>query len=154
MANTSIYAAFERFWQHTVALVGNYETKDDAQMKLDEAKAYADNTGGKIYIQNDEPTGVESGALWIDMDAGSYSRPSHTITYNLTNCTSSNTIESISDGGTYSATFTASSGYIDNYRAEMGGTVLRNVFTQTGSRTVTLNINKVIGDLIITVQSE
>lgn len=50
MANESIRAAFERFWQHVVAKVGekadinhthnNYETKQDANSKLAEAKQY------------------------------------------------------------------------------------------------------------------
>ena len=29
MANTSIYAAFERMWQHIVAKLGNYALKDE-----------------------------------------------------------------------------------------------------------------------------
>lgn len=32
----------ERLWQHIVAKVGAYETKDDADSKLAQAKSYAD----------------------------------------------------------------------------------------------------------------
>lgn len=77
MANQSILAAFERFWQHTIAKLGNkadidhthdvvtsaiqdgngnvitstYETKNDASSKLTEAKSYADSAA--TTVKND-----------------------------------------------------------------------------------------------------
>lgn len=58
MANSSIYAAFERMWQHVVVKVGGkanlnhtheeYETKTDASTKYIEAKTYADNAANKV----------------------------------------------------------------------------------------------------------
>ena len=49
MANTSIYAAFEKMWQHVNDKIG---TKEE-----------------KIYKQNEEPAEAVEGSLWIDMDA-------------------------------------------------------------------------------------
>lgn len=58
MTNESIRAAFERFWFHVVAKIGDkanvdhthdiYETKADASNKLAEAKSYADNAATKV----------------------------------------------------------------------------------------------------------
>lgn len=47
MANASIFAAFERMWQHIMNL---FETKADATLKLEEAKAYFANDYLDLYI--------------------------------------------------------------------------------------------------------
>ena len=54
MANTSIYNAFDRMWQHTVAAIG-------------------EKAGNKVYVQADEPTDAQTGELWYDTDDGSES---------------------------------------------------------------------------------
>lgn len=47
MANASIFAAFERMWQHIMNL---FETKTDATLKLEKAKAYFANDYLDLYI--------------------------------------------------------------------------------------------------------
>ena len=62
MANSSIYAAFERMWQHVTTAVNKkadanhshnelYYTETEINTKLDETKTYADNVG--LNIKND-----------------------------------------------------------------------------------------------------
>jgi hypothetical protein len=48
MANASIFAAFERMWQHILL---KFEGKEP-----------------KIYKQSDEPVDAPDGSLWIDLD--------------------------------------------------------------------------------------
>ena len=138
MTNTSILAAFERMWQHVVAALGNKADIDHTH----------ESDGSSIYVQANEPTDAQSGALWVDTDADMCN-----ITYNLTNCTSNNIIESITFGEPYTATFTCSSAYMMvNYIATIDGKPC-GTFTRNNSRSVTLDILAITGDLIITVDA-
>lgn len=57
MANASILAAFERMWQHVVAVVGN-------KADTDHTHDITDMTG--FYVQDTEPTEASTGSVWVD----------------------------------------------------------------------------------------
>ena len=68
----------------------------------------------------------------------------YSVTYNLTNCTSDNTSESVVEGESYSATITANEGYnLDNVTVVHNG---ESVTVTNGSFT----IDSVSGDIVIT----
>ena len=78
----------------------------------------------------------------------------YTITRNLTNCTSSNTANSVNQGASYSATVTPNSGYeLMNVAITMGGTnVTSTVYTYQNGNAV-INIPNVTGNVVITIQA-
>lgn len=79
---------------------------------------------------------------------------SYTITRNLINCTSSNNINSVAQGTTYSTTVKPNSGSeLLNVAITMGGTdVTSSVYTYQNGNAV-INIPSVIGNIVITVQA-
>ena len=79
---------------------------------------------------------------------------SYTITRNLINCTSSNNINSVAQGTTYSTTVTPNSGSeLLNVAITMGGTdVTSSVYTYQNGNAV-INISSVTGNVVITVQA-
>ena len=79
---------------------------------------------------------------------------SYTITRNLINCTSSNNINSVAQGTTYSTTVTPNSGSeLLNVAITMGGTdVTSSVYTYQNGNAV-INIPSVTGNVVITVQA-
>ena len=79
---------------------------------------------------------------------------SYTITRNLTNCTSSNSINSVAQGTTYSTTVTPNSGSeLLNVAITMGGTdVTSSVYTYQNGNAV-INISSVTGNVVITVEA-
>lgn len=79
---------------------------------------------------------------------------SYTITRNLINCTSSNNINSVAQGTTYSTTVRPNSGSeLLNVAITMGGTdVTSSVYTYQNGNAV-INISSVTGNIVITVQA-
>ena len=78
----------------------------------------------------------------------------YTITYNLTNCSSSNTATTITEGEAYSSTISCTSAYmLQQCRVTMGGTYI-TAFSQTGSRKGTISIASVTGDIVITALAD
>lgn len=79
---------------------------------------------------------------------------SYTITRNLINCTSSNNINSVAQGTTYSTTVRPNSGSeLLNVAITMGGTdVTSSVYTYQNGNAV-INISSVIGNVVITVEA-
>ena len=74
----------------------------------------------------------------------------YTITYNLTNCSSSNTETTIIEGSSYNSSISCASNYaISEYDVTMEGGGEKNI-TQTGGRKITINIPEVTGNIIIT----
>lgn len=70
----------------------------------------------------------------------------HTVTNNLTNCTSDNAAMSVSDGGSYTATLTPSDGYVlDIVTVTMGGTDI----TSTAYADGVITIGNVTGNIVI-----
>ena len=49
MANSSIYAAFERMWQHVIAALGNKANLDHAHDDIYYTKEEIDNKGGSEF---------------------------------------------------------------------------------------------------------
>lgn len=78
----------------------------------------------------------------------------YTITRNLTNCTSSNTANSVNQGASYSATVTPSSGYeLMNVAITMGdANVTSSVYTYQNGNAV-INIPSVTNNVVITIQA-
>lgn len=78
-------------------------------------------------------------------------KPVYTVTYNLTNCTSSNTVTNVVEGDPFTTSISCTSEYmLYGYSAQMGGvTVPSDAWVQTGSRTATLNIEAVTGNVVI-----
>lgn len=75
----------------------------------------------------------------------------YSITNNLTNATTSNSISSIIEGSNYTATITASSGYLVNtIKVTMGGTDV----TSTAVSGNNISIENVTGDIVITVTTK
>lgn len=62
MANPSIYAAFERMWQHIVAALGSKANKEEIDAKIDELT--------EIFVQETEPENPEVGDIWVDTSVG------------------------------------------------------------------------------------
>ena len=78
----------------------------------------------------------------------------YTITRNLTNCTSSNTANSVNQGASYSATVTPSSGYERmNVAITMGGTNVTSTVYKYQDGKAVINIPSVTGNVVITVQA-
>ena len=78
----------------------------------------------------------------------------YTITRNLTNCTSSNTANSVNQGASYSATVTPSNGYeLMNVAITMGGTNVTSTVYKYQDGKAVINIPSVTGNVVITVQA-
>lgn len=78
----------------------------------------------------------------------------YTITYNLTNCSSSNTETTITEGDSYTSSISCVSPYIlqqCNVDMEGEGEVTKN---QTGSKNCNINIPEVTGNIIITAMAD
>ena len=89
-----------------------------------------------------------TGNIVITAQAALNSDDGYIITYNLSNCTSSNTKESISNGESYYATITPNSGY------EITGAIITMDgidITSTAFSSNAISIASVTGDIIITV---
>ena len=92
------------------------------------------------YIQ-----GLEDRLTALEASGGSTTL--HTITYNLTNVTSSNTLSKVVSGNAYGTTLTADSGYdIDTVMVTMGGTDVTSDAYSDG----VITIESVTGDVVIT----
>jgi hypothetical protein len=73
------------------------------------------------------------------------------VTNNLTNCTNSNSETSVVNGGAYSATISANSGYtISSITVTMGGVDITSTAVSGGN----INIASVTGDIVITAVAE
>ena len=71
------------------------------------------------------------------------------VTYDLTNAASSNTASFVNDGGSYTTTLTANSGYaLSSVTVTMGGTDITN--TAYNANTGLVSIASVTGDVVIT----
>ena len=89
-----------------------------------------------------------TGNIVITAQAALNSDDGYIITYNLSNCVSSNTKESVSNGESYYATITPNSGYeITGAIITMDGVDI----TSTAFSSNTISIASVTGDIIITV---
>lgn len=95
---------------------------------------------------------VSNGVLKAkDNSSGGGTTPTtYTITNNLTNCTTSNTLKSIKAGRLYETTITPNSGYnISSIKVTMGGTDI----TSSVLSGDTITINKVTGNVVITAKA-
>lgn len=71
----------------------------------------------------------------------------YSITSNLTNCTNSNSVKSVVEGSSYSATISAKSGYkLSSVKVTMGGADISSSAVSGG----TINIANVTGNIVIT----
>lgn len=101
--------------------------------------AYDSNTG-------DITVPAVTGDIVITASAISNAR---SITYALTNAASSNTASFVNDGGSYTTTLTANSGYaLSSVTVTMGGTDITN--TAYNANTGLVSIASVTGDVVIT----
>ena len=104
----------------------------------------ADGTYTVKYEQEDGST-VEIGALVLDNNVY------YSITNTLTNCVNSNGAAQIVEGGSYTATVSANSGYeLSSVTVTMGGVDIAASAVSGGN----INIAKVTGDIVITAVAE
>ena len=102
------------------------------------AAAYDSNTGA-ITVP------VVTGDIVITASAIANAR---SVTYDLTNAASSNTASFVNDGGSYTTTLTANSGYaLSSVTVTMGGTDITN--TAYNANTGLVSIASVTGDVVI-----
>ncbi len=106
------------------------------------------NVTGNIVITA-TATQISSGG---GTGGGDGSFDNYIITYNLTNCTSSNTSEDIFAGTSYSTKITANSGYtMSGIIVTMGGTDITNTVVDSNNN---INISSVNGDITITATAQ
>lgn len=76
----------------------------------------------------------------------------HAITYNLINCTTTSTVTSVEDGGSYNATFRHSSGesYDGSIKVTMGGIDITDDVTTITTR-VSISVPSVTADVVISI---
>lgn len=107
---------------------------------IDITSAAYDNNAGTVTIPE------VTGDIVITASAISNAR---SITYALTNAASSNTASFVNDGGSYTTTLTANSGYaLSSVTVTMGGTDITN--TAYNANTGLVSIASVTGDVVIT----
>lgn len=100
----------------------------------------ADDTYSVKYEMEDGTT-VAIGKLVLD------SNVYYSITNSLTNCTNSNGATQVVEGGSYSATISATSGYeLSSVKVTMGGTDITSSAVSSG----TISIASVTGNIVIT----
>ena len=91
-----------------------------------------------VKFEMEDGSTVDIGDLVLD------SNTYYSVTKNLTNCTVSNSATQVVEGGSYSATVTANSGYtLDSVSVTMGGSAV----SVSGG---VINIASVTGDIVIT----
>ena len=106
------------------------------------------NVTGNIVITA-TATEISSGG---GTGGGDESFDNYIITYNLTNCTSSNTSDTIFAGTSYSTKITANSGYtISGVIVTMGGIDITNTVVDSNNN---INISSVNGDITITANAQ
>ena len=106
------------------------------------------NVTGNIVITA-TATQISSGG---GTGGGDGSFDNYIITYNLTNCTSSNTSNTIFAGTSYSTQITANSGYtISGIIVTMGGIDITNTVVDSNNN---INISSVNGDITITAGAQ
>ena len=80
-----------------------------------------------------------------------YGEPTYTITKNLSNCSSSNTSTSITEGSSYTTSITANDGYVlSSIIVVMGGYDITSSVINRNN----INIPNVTGNIVITVKAE
>ena len=80
-----------------------------------------------------------------------YGEPTYTITKNLSNCSSSNTSTSITEGSSYTTSITANDGYVlSSIIVVMGGYDITSSVVNRNN----INISNVTGNIVITVKAE
>ena len=144
-------------------------TYDDTETKLgatnvQEAIGKVSEQIGNIFVGATQPTnGIE---YWLDTsedgdentgggDSGGEDTPVvpdtyYTVTNNLTNTTTSNSLTSVKEGASYVATFTPDEGYeLYSCTVTMGGVDISTSAYANG----TVRIDEVTGDIVITVKS-
>ena len=87
----------------------------------------------------------------------SYKVQVFTVTNTLNNVTSNNSSETITQGSTYTAKLTPSAGYAlttDNVIVTMGGNTVENAVTKSDGGTVTVEIENVSGDIVVTATAK
>lgn len=102
------------------------------------------STGGSVFAIVRTKENVTLG----DDSGGGVEKPiTYTITNNLTNVTNSNSVTTIEEGSSYSATLSSSSGYeISTVTVTMGGTDITSSVYSNGN----INITNVTGNIVIT----
>lgn len=104
----------------------------------------ADGTYSIKYEMDDGST-VDIGNLVLD------SNTYYSITNSLTNCTNSNSVNEVVEGGSYSATISANSGYeLSSVKVTMGGTDVSASAVSGGN----ISIANVTGNIVITAVAE
>lgn len=114
----------------------------DERGNVDVLPGYSDAENGKVL-------GIVDGTLaWVDAElSDSPESTTHSVTWNLTNVTSSNEVTSASAGASLVAVLTPADGYtLGDVSVTMGGTVLTDVWN---GDTSTLTIHAVTGDVEI-----
>ncbi len=155
-ANISLYV--ERSPHPDGTTDGTKEELDDLYTEVNQLKEEISELGGGL--SDDLKAALlqlASKVAYIDDDGADYYQdlydalyPSYTVTNTLTGCTTSNAAASAIEGSAYSATITASSGYMltgATVSITMGGTDI----TSTAYNNGTISIVSVTGNLIITV---
>ena len=100
-----------------------------------------------VLAENTEQTFIDATNPTI-YDYGIVTR--YTITNNLTNCTTSNSSNEISENSSYTATITADDGYtLSNVTVTMGNTDISGTAVQDG----VITINAATGDIVITASA-
>lgn len=132
---------------------GDYSITSSEASKIVKVMGTAKDTSATFYcIDLDEQTiyafgyGADIDRTIIYKDAVKYS-----VAYNLTNITSSNNANAVVEGGTFTATLSAASGYaIDTVTVTMGGANITSSAYSNGK----ITINSVTGNIVITAAAK
>ena len=109
-------------------------------------------SGNNISISNVTGNIVITATATQISSGGGGSFDNYIITYNLTNCTSSNTSEDIFAGTSYSTKITPNSGYtMSGIIVTMGGIDITNTVVDSNNN---INISSVTGDITITATAQ
>lgn len=141
--------------------INSYQLKPTIQPNnCTDSVEWSTSPTGIVIVNNGLVNAVKNGEAVVTATCGTKSATCnvtvsgisthYTITNNLTNCTNSNSVTTIEENGTYSATISANSGCeLENVTVTMGGTDITS--TSYSNRVIT--INSVTGDIIITANA-
>ena len=158
MSAFSMSRGCEALCNHILMCFGTYDPKDKREYFVGGESGYpvygyVDGTTKAVVLLN-APEGDYT--YYYEMEDGSLveigkpiedNNTYHSITNNLTNCTSSNSATQAVEGGNYEATITANSGYeLSSITVTMGGVDVSATAVAGG----TISIEAVTGDVTIT----
>ena len=124
----------------------NYDTYQSVDIISSHQETYFDDRFGKITLSSKNVENVVIDVLIMNIDD-----PIRTITYELTNCTSSNTINEIYYGRPYSTTITPKENYrVSSIKVTSNGQDITSEVVDEQK----ISINSVVGDLVVTAIAE